>query len=75
MKESFSPPPIVQNEFREIHELFQKNVVPSYGRFELVLDHGSGSYLWDVNGDVTWTSAVALRSAPWATPIPTLLRL
>ena len=30
--------------------LFQKNVVPSYGRFELAIDRGAGSYLWDVNG-------------------------
>src|SRR3954463_12391529 len=50
MKELFSPPPLVQNQAQRIHELFQRNVVPSYGRFELVLDHGSGSYLWDVNG-------------------------
>jgi acetylornithine/N-succinyldiaminopimelate aminotransferase len=50
MKELFSPPPIVQNQAQRIHELFQKNVVPSYGRFELVLSHGEGSYVWDVNG-------------------------
>ena len=43
-------PAIVRNDYQRIHELFDKNVVPSYGRFELVLDHGSGSYLWDVNG-------------------------
>jgi acetylornithine/N-succinyldiaminopimelate aminotransferase len=43
-------PPIVRNEHQRITELFQKNVVPSYGRFELVLDRGAGSYLWDVNG-------------------------
>jgi len=43
-------PAIVRNDFQRIHELFDKNVVPSYGRFEVVLDHGSGSYLWDVNG-------------------------
>ncbi len=41
---------IVRNEVQRIHELFDKNVVPSYGRFDLVLDHGAGSYLWDVNG-------------------------
>jgi acetylornithine aminotransferase/acetylornithine/N-succinyldiaminopimelate aminotransferase len=40
----------VQNQAKRIHELFQKNVVPSYGRFELVLSHGEGSYVWDVNG-------------------------
>jgi acetylornithine/N-succinyldiaminopimelate aminotransferase len=43
-------PPIVHNEVQRVHELFKRNVVPSYGRFELVLDRGSGSYIWDVNG-------------------------
>lgn len=43
-------PPIVHNESQRIQALFQKNVVPSYGRFDLVLDHGSGASLWDVNG-------------------------
>ena len=50
MKEIIPPPPMVHNETRRVQELFQKNVVPSYGRFELALDHGSGSYVWDVNG-------------------------
>jgi acetylornithine/N-succinyldiaminopimelate aminotransferase len=45
-----TPPAVVQNQFAAIRELFQKNVVPSYGRFDLALDHGAGSYLWDVNG-------------------------
>ncbi len=44
------PPAVVQNRFRGIQELFQRHVVPSYGRFELAIDRGSGSYLWDVNG-------------------------
>src|SRR5581483_3157425 len=30
--------------------LFQKNVVPSYGRFDLAFSHGSGSHLFDVTG-------------------------
>ena len=30
--------------------LFQQNVVPSYGRFDIVLSHGSGSYLYDLTG-------------------------
>ncbi len=42
--------PIVRNEQQRVTELFQKNVVPSYGRFDLVLDRGQGTYLWDVNG-------------------------
>lgn len=45
-----SPPPIVRNQFETIRELFTKNVVPSYGRFDLALSHGAGSYLYDVNG-------------------------
>ena len=34
----------------EIRELFDKYVVPSYARFDLVLERGQGSYVWDVNG-------------------------
>ncbi len=45
-----APPAIVRNDYESIRELFTKNVVPSYGRFELVLSHGDGSYLFDVTG-------------------------
>jgi len=45
-----SPPPIVRNQFETIRELFAKNVVPSYGRFDLAFSRGAGSYLYDVNG-------------------------
>ena len=45
-----TPPPIVRNQFETIRELFTKNVVPSYGRFDIALSHGEGSYLFDVNG-------------------------
>lgn len=44
------PPPIVRNQFETIRELFSKNVVPSYGRFDIALSHGTGSQLFDVNG-------------------------
>jgi acetylornithine aminotransferase/acetylornithine/N-succinyldiaminopimelate aminotransferase len=44
------PPPIVHNQFAEIRELFDRHVVPSYGRFELALTRGQGSYLWDGGG-------------------------
>ncbi|MBI4327793.1 MAG: aspartate aminotransferase family protein [Chloroflexi bacterium] len=44
------PPPMVRNEFAAIQELFHKNVVPSYGRFDLAFSRGAGSYLWDVSG-------------------------
>lgn len=45
-----TPPAIVRNDYESIRELFAKNVVPSYGRFELVLSHGEGSYVYDVGG-------------------------
>src|SRR5437016_6785032 len=45
-----SPPAIVCNDVAAVQALFQKNVIPSYARFELALSHGSGSYLYDVAG-------------------------
>ncbi len=45
-----APPAIVRNDYESVRELFAKNVVPSYGRFDLVLSHGAGSYLFDVTG-------------------------
>lgn len=43
-------PAIVRNQQAAIQQLFQQYVVPSYGRFEIALSHGQGSWLWDVNG-------------------------
>ena len=45
-----SPPPIVRNDVAAVQALFQQNVVPSYGRFDIVLSHGSGRYLYDITG-------------------------
>jgi len=45
-----SPPPLVHNQFEAVRELFSQHVVPSYGRFDLVLGHGAGSYVFDVAG-------------------------
>jgi acetylornithine aminotransferase/acetylornithine/N-succinyldiaminopimelate aminotransferase len=45
-----TPPPILKNQQQEIRELFQRFVVPSYGRFNLALSHGAGSHVWDVSG-------------------------
>jgi acetylornithine aminotransferase/acetylornithine/N-succinyldiaminopimelate aminotransferase len=45
-----SPPAIVRNAAAAVQALFQKNVIPSYTRFELALSHGAGSYLYDVAG-------------------------
>src|SRR5215472_3192987 len=51
MKEIVPPPPsIVRNDVARIQNLFQQNVIPSYGRFDIVLSHGAGSYLYDVTG-------------------------
>ena len=52
MRELEPPPAIVvqKESAAAIKRLFDKNVVPSYGRFDLVLSHGSGSYVWDVGG-------------------------
>src|SRR5689334_18013847 len=52
MKEALQPPApaIVQNETKRIQGLFDRNVVPSYSRFDLVLERGEGSYVWDVDG-------------------------
>ena len=45
------PPAIVHNQFESVRELFTKNVVPSYGRFDLALSHGLGSEVFDVAGN------------------------
>ncbi|HEX4263133.1 MAG TPA: acetylornithine transaminase [Verrucomicrobiae bacterium] len=45
-----SPPPIVRNDVAAVQALFQKNVVPSYGRFDIALSHGAGAYVYDVTG-------------------------
>jgi predicted acetylornithine/succinylornithine family transaminase len=34
----------------QVHETFEKFVIPSYARFDLVLERGEGSYVWDVDG-------------------------
>jgi predicted acetylornithine/succinylornithine family transaminase len=41
---------IVQNETKRVRELFEQFVIPSYSRFDLVLERGEGSYVWDVDG-------------------------
>ncbi len=44
------PPPLVHNQFESVRQLFDRYVVPSYGRFDLAFSRGQGSYLWDVAG-------------------------
>lgn len=51
MKEIVPPPaPIVRNDQTSIQALFQKNVMPTYARFDIALSHGTGNYVYDVNG-------------------------
>ncbi|HSU52691.1 MAG TPA: acetylornithine transaminase [Candidatus Dormibacteraeota bacterium] len=45
-----APPPLVRNDVAAVQALFQQNVVPSYGRFDIVISHGAGPYLYDVSG-------------------------
>jgi acetylornithine/N-succinyldiaminopimelate aminotransferase len=44
------PATVVRNQMQTIQERFQKNVVPTYARFDLALERGEGSRVWDVNG-------------------------
>ncbi|HUS36096.1 MAG TPA: acetylornithine transaminase [Verrucomicrobiae bacterium] len=51
MREIVPPPPgIERNDQAAIQEQYQRNVVPSYGRFPLAFKHGAGSEIWDVGG-------------------------
>ena len=51
MKDIVPPPPaVIRNDVAAIKGLFEKNVVPSYARFEIVLSHGQGSWVWDSTG-------------------------
>ena len=34
----------------DIRKLFQRNVIPTYSRFDLALDHGEGSHVFDLAG-------------------------
>src|SRR2546428_11418050 len=45
-----APSTIVRNDVAAIQALFHQNVIPSYGRFDLVLSHGAGSYVYDITG-------------------------
>ena len=40
----------IEHRSRSIRETFGKFVVASYARFDLVLERGEGSYVWDIDG-------------------------
>src|SRR6202043_191112 len=43
-------PNVQRQNAEQVHGTFEKFVVPSYSRFDLVLERGEGSYVWDVDG-------------------------
>jgi len=45
-----APPPILRNDVAAVQGLFEKHVVPTYGRFEIVFSHGAGSHVYDLAG-------------------------
>jgi len=45
-----APAAVVHNEMQSIQERFQKNVIPTYSRFDVALERGEGCRVWDVNG-------------------------
>src|SRR2546421_755534 len=50
--ENVQPPTsnVQHSNAEDVREAFEKFVVPSYARFDLVLERGEGSYVWDVDG-------------------------
>jgi acetylornithine aminotransferase/acetylornithine/N-succinyldiaminopimelate aminotransferase len=64
------PPPLVRNDVAAIKALFEKNVVPSYGRFDVVLRNGAGSYVWDMTGKqyLDFGGGIAVTSLGHANP-------
>jgi acetylornithine aminotransferase/acetylornithine/N-succinyldiaminopimelate aminotransferase len=51
MKDVLTAPPAVErNEMQSIQERFKRNVVPSYSRFDVVLERGKGVCVWDIHG-------------------------
>lgn len=45
-----STPNVQRQNAEQVRETFERFVVPSYARFDLVLERGEGSYVWDVDG-------------------------
>jgi predicted acetylornithine/succinylornithine family transaminase len=45
-----STPNIQRRNAEQVHQTFETFVVPSYARFDVVLERGDGSYVWDIDG-------------------------
>ncbi|HJT79904.1 MAG TPA: aspartate aminotransferase family protein [Chthoniobacterales bacterium] len=41
---------LAESSAANVRELFDRYVVPSYGRFDLTLERGEGTYVWDSDG-------------------------
>ncbi len=67
------PPAIVRNDVAAVKGLYEKNVIPTYARFEIVLSHGSGSYAWDILGKryLDFGGGIAVTSLGHAHPAMT----
>jgi len=50
MSETMVAPNPAPHDAAAVRALFDRYVLPTYGRFDLVLSHGAGSYLYDVAG-------------------------
>jgi len=55
---------------KTVRETFESFVVPSYSRFDLVLDRGEGSYVWDAAGNryLDFGGGIAVCSLGHANP-------
>jgi acetylornithine/N-succinyldiaminopimelate aminotransferase len=42
--------PNAESRSQRMQDLFERFVMPTYARFDLVLERGEGSYVWDVDG-------------------------
>jgi acetylornithine aminotransferase/acetylornithine/N-succinyldiaminopimelate aminotransferase len=56
--------------FEEIRDNFRNFVIPSYGRFDVVLERGAGSYVWDSEGNryLDFGGGIAVCSLGHANP-------
>jgi acetylornithine aminotransferase/acetylornithine/N-succinyldiaminopimelate aminotransferase len=43
-------PALTRKDAAAVKAMFERNVIPTYGRFDLVLSHGAGSYVYDLAG-------------------------
>ena len=64
------PAAVVRNQMQAIQERLPKNVIPTYARFDLVLDRGEGSRVWDVNGKCYLDFGGGIAVCALDTPIP-----